>query len=158
MDAFESLISMLLRHDGFWTIPSFKVNLTADDKRRIGRQSSPRWELDIVAFRGSANEVLVVECKSLLDSTGVVYRGEGFERPHRYKLFTEALTREVVLGRLRCQLVESHACPPNPVVTLCLAAGNIATKSDRTSLARHFEANGWRLFDEEWICERLFLA
>ncbi len=29
MDAFESPISMLLRHEGNWTTPSFKILLTA---------------------------------------------------------------------------------------------------------------------------------
>src|SRR5262245_43986030 len=58
MDAFESLISMLLRHQGYWTTPSFKVELTKEEKRNIGRTSSPRWELDLVAYKGSTNEVL----------------------------------------------------------------------------------------------------
>jgi len=64
MDAFESLVAMLLRHDGYWTIPSFKVNLTKEEKRAIGRHSSPRWELDLIAYKGSTNEILAVECKS----------------------------------------------------------------------------------------------
>jgi hypothetical protein len=79
MDAFESLVSMLLRHDGFWTTPSFKVELTKEEKRRINRFSSPRLELDLIAYKGSTNEVLAIECKSYLDSTGVVFRNGSFE-------------------------------------------------------------------------------
>ncbi len=81
MDAFESLISMLLRHEGYWTTPSFKVELTPADKAKIGRESSPRWEIDLVAYKPSTDELLAVECKSLLDSTGVVFRNGKFD-PH----------------------------------------------------------------------------
>jgi hypothetical protein len=52
MDAFESVISMLLRHDGYWTIPSFKVELTKADKARISLPSSPRREIDLIAYKG----------------------------------------------------------------------------------------------------------
>jgi hypothetical protein len=42
MDAFENLVAMLLRRDGYWTATSVKVELTKDEKRAIGRVSSPR--------------------------------------------------------------------------------------------------------------------
>jgi hypothetical protein len=32
----------------------------------IGRHSSPRWEVDIVAYRGRDNLLQVVECKSYI--------------------------------------------------------------------------------------------
>jgi hypothetical protein len=158
MDAFESLVSMLLRHDGYWTIPSFKVKLTKEEKRDIGRHSSPRWELDLVAYKGSTNEVLAVECKSFLDSTGVTFRREKFEPEDRYKLFNDDVLRSVVFSRLAKQLVETGATAPSPTVTLCLAIGKTADKSDREGLKRHFNAKGWRLFDVEWLRERLRLA
>jgi hypothetical protein len=41
------------------------------------------------------------------------------------------------------------------VVHLCLAAGHIATENDREKLRAHFAQHQWRLFDEEWILERL---
>ena len=80
MDAFEALISMLLRHEGYWTTPSFKVELTKREKAKIEKVSSPRWEVDLVAYKGSTNEVLAIECKSFLDSTGVIFRNGKFER------------------------------------------------------------------------------
>jgi hypothetical protein len=52
MDAFESLIAMLLRHEGYWTTPSFKIELTKKEKVSIGKASSPRWELDLIAYKG----------------------------------------------------------------------------------------------------------
>ena len=42
MDAFEAVISAILQRQGFWTITSFKVDLTKAEKREIGRHSSPR--------------------------------------------------------------------------------------------------------------------
>jgi hypothetical protein len=158
MDAFESLISMLLRHNGYWTIPSFKVELTKNEKREIGRFSSPRWEIDLIAYRGSTNEVLAIECKSFLDSRGVVFQAGKFSPPKRYKMFTDSGLRRVVLKRLAKQLVETGASARNPRVTLCLAAGKIATGTDMAGLMKHFKLNRWRLFDDEWIRERLTTA
>jgi hypothetical protein len=101
MDSFENLIALLLRREGWWTTTSFKVDLTKAEKREIGTHSAPRWELDVVAYRGQSNEVLAIECKSFLDSTGVVYRRGAFEPPERYKLFTREKTREIVASPQR---------------------------------------------------------
>ena len=158
MDAFESLVAMLLEREGYWTTTRFKVDLTSAEKCRIGRPSSPRWEIDVVAYKGSTNELLAVECKSFLDSPGVVFRHGAFEPSSRYKLFTDATLRNVVLRRLARQLVRSGACIARPRVNLCLAIGNVARRSDRTGLNAHFERNGWRLLDEAWLCERLGAA
>lgn len=155
MDAFESLIAMLLRHQGYWITPSFKVELTKEEKRSVGLASSPRWELDLIAYRGATNEVLVVECKSFLDSTGVVFRHGKFEPEKRYKLFSNPQLRSVVLNRLASQLQATQACGDAPNTKLCLAAGKIARKTDRAGLAQHFAANDWGLFDEEWIYREL---
>lgn len=155
MNAFESLIAMLLKRDGYWTATSVKVELTKAEKRRIGKPTTPRWEIDVIAYRGSTNELLAVECKSFLDSPGVTFHNGKFEPERRYKLFTETTTRRVVLARLKKQLVASGACGPNPTVTLGLAAGNIAKKTDRVALRRHFDRKKWKLLDERWIYEQL---
>ncbi len=64
MDAFEQVVSEILWIDGFWVRTSVKVDLTKEEKVRIGRPSSPRWELDIVGYSGRDNTLHVVECKS----------------------------------------------------------------------------------------------
>jgi hypothetical protein len=158
MDAFESLISMLLRHQGYWTTPSFKVELTGEEKRKIGRPSSPRWELDLIAYKGQTNEVLMVECKSFLDSPGVLFRNGAFEHPQRYKLFTDDVLLEVVQSRLREQLVKTGACAPSPNITLCLAVGKLASRTDAAGMKNHFDARGWRLFGPDWVREHLLTA
>src|ERR1700719_1729521 len=70
MDAFEQVVSEILWMDGYWVRTSVKVDLTKEEKVSIGRPSSPRWELDIVGYRGRDNTLRVVECKSYLDSRG----------------------------------------------------------------------------------------
>jgi hypothetical protein len=74
MDAFEQLVSEILWMEGYWVRTSVKVELTKDEKRKIGRPSSPRWELDIVAYSGRDNLLKIIECKSYLDSRGVALR------------------------------------------------------------------------------------
>ena len=51
MHAFEELIAEILEANGYWVRHSFKVALTREDKLRIGRPSSPRWVIDILAYR-----------------------------------------------------------------------------------------------------------
>jgi len=64
MDAFEQVVSEILWMSGFWVRTSVKVELTKEEKRLIGRHSSPRWELDIVGYSGRENLLRVVEFKS----------------------------------------------------------------------------------------------
>jgi len=156
MDAFESVVEMLLRREGYWTRTSFKVELTPSEKRRINNPTAPRWEIDVVAYSGGRNEILAVECKSFLDSSGVTFRNGTFDPERRYKLFTDATLRRTVLARLKRQLVDARACGKNPTVTLCLATGRIAATT--RNLKEHFARKGWRLFDTDWLCERLRAA
>jgi hypothetical protein len=158
MDSFESLVAMLLKREGYWTTTSFKVKLDREDKAKIGRPSCPRWEIDVLAYKGGSNEILAVECKSFLDSVGVVFRNGKFEPEQTYKLFTDARIWPVVEARLKSQLCERQACVGSPSVTLCLAAGHIARKSDRIGLKKHFDERGWRLLDEEWLRDKLRAA
>lgn len=156
MDAFESVVATILEREGFWVRTSFKVELAKQDKRDMGRPSSPRWELDIVGYRPGDNLLRVVECKSFLDSRGVTIGAfePGSSGASRYKLFTEPTTREVVLRRLVAQLCEANSIRESPTVQLCLAAGKIvASEVDR--LQALFDVNGWQLFGPAWIREQL---
>ncbi len=100
MHAFETLMATIFNHCGYWTSTNVKVNLSPDEKRAINRPTTPRWDIDLVAYRPKSKELLVIECKSLLDSTGVVFRNDAFDSPKTYKLFCEAKTRGVVLTSL----------------------------------------------------------
>jgi hypothetical protein len=123
------------------------VELTKDEKREIGRHSAPRWELDVVGYRGASNELLVVECKSFLDSPGVkaaTFDGLDVVDQKRYKLFFEPTLRRVVLRRLSRQFVKSGYCAARPRVRLALAAGKI--NGDEESLRRRLAMNRWALW------------
>jgi hypothetical protein len=92
MDAFEAVIAPILQRQGFWTLTSVKVELTKAEKRTIGRCSSPRWEIDVVAYSGRSNALGIVECKSFLDSPGLecgAFDGTNEYATKRYKLFFE---------------------------------------------------------------------
>lgn len=156
MDSFEQVVATILDRAGYWVRTSVKVHLTREEKQAIGRPSAPRWELDIVAYSGRLSELLVVECKSYLDSAGV--RATSFDGPRaaeetRYKLFSNEVLRRVVLSRLETQLFEQGFCPAGTKAQLCLAAGNIY--GDPAALRAIFEAKGWRLFERNWLISGL---
>lgn len=153
MDSFEHVIATILQRDGYWTQTTFKVELTREDKAAIGRRSSPRWEIDIVAYRPGDNRLLVVECKSFLDSPGVGRRGFGPEGKS-LKLFREPELRRVVFKRLVQQLTASNAIRPGAEPQLCLAAGRMVAKH-REWVQQHFDEHGWRLITPEEIKRRL---
>src|SRR5205814_2912617 len=129
---------------------SIKVELTKAEKIKIGRRSSPRWELDIIGYRPRDNELRIVECKSYLDSRGVqlcAFNGKNPRFAKRFKRFCEPRTREVVFGRLEKQFLDVGAIRPKPRINLCLAAGRIASPADREALHKHFSEQGWLAWD-----------
>lgn len=150
MDAFEFLVGSLLRKEGYWVDTSYMVELTKDEKVAISRPSAPRWEIDLIAYKASENQILAVECKSFLDSMGVRYgglSGRDLRDAKRYKLFNDSVLRKTVLGRLAKQLVAVGAVAKRPKITLCLAAGKIASATDRENIRELFKKNNWKLFD-----------
>jgi hypothetical protein len=139
-------------------LSSVKVDLTKEEKRAIGRPSSPRWELDLVGYNAARNEVLVLECKSYLDSTGVSLSdlaSPGARYASRYKLFTEPDLYRVVSQRLVIQLLESGACRETPHLRLGMAVGKIASATDAASLAVFFADRDWVLWGPDHIVSEL---
>jgi hypothetical protein len=158
MDAFETVVSEILWRDGYWVQNSLKVELTKEEKVAIARPSTPRWELDIVAYSGRRNELLVVECKSYLDSIGVQFRafdGTDGILANRFKLFNDATLRNIVLNRLRLQLFEAGLINQDPSIKLVLVCGKIVRDKDRGLLREHFGRSGWLLWDAQWLKEKL---
>ena len=156
MDAFEQLAVELFREAGYWVRTGFKVELTGDEKVRIGRHSSPRWEIDLLAWHAVRGELLALECKSYLDSGGVhaAHFQTGSRYAHRYKLFHDAVLRETVLGRIKLQCIETGLCPGDAALRLGLIAGHI-TKYNTPLVAEIFSANDWLLFGPDWLRKRL---
>ncbi len=103
MDSFEQVVAEILWRQGYWVRTSLKVELTKEEKREIDLPSSPRWELDVVAYKAKENSLLVVECKSYLDNPGVRFHGfdgSNEKASGRFKLFNKPRLREVVFHRL----------------------------------------------------------
>jgi hypothetical protein len=147
VDSFEAVVAAILQRKGYWTQTCVKVELTKEEKREIGRHSAPRWELDVVGYRGRTNELLIVECKSFLDSVGVkaaTFEGRDLADQRRYKLFFEPTLRKVVLRRLSRQFVKAGYCAARPKVRLALAAGKI--NGDEDVLRRRLRRNRWELW------------
>jgi hypothetical protein len=104
----------ILWMEGLWVRTSVKLKITKEEKRLIGRPSSPRWEIDVVAYSGRDNVLYAVECKSYLDSRGVRLCGFDGTDPRtaeRYKLFCDNPLREAVFSRLKSQFAASGARP-----------------------------------------------
>jgi len=156
MDSFEQIVAGLLFREGYWVIQSFKVDLTKKEKARIKRPSCPRWEIDLLAYKGSSNELLAVECKSYLDSLGVK-ASEIISKPtskSRYKLFVDKTLRDTILKRLSIQTHELGLTPPSIKPQLALVAGKIYS-NDKEELQKHFDKHNWKLFDASWLVKSL---
>jgi hypothetical protein len=108
----------------------------------------PRPEIDVVAFKPGPNELLIVECKSYLDSGGV--RVEGFVGPDsahkdRLKMFNVEPLRRVVTEKLLTQLRNEHLLlSSDPTIRYGLVAGKIKA-GDEARLRAIFTDNGWLL-------------
>lgn len=50
MDYFESICKTLLEDEGYWVRQSYKVELSKEQKRKLGKPSLPRPEIDLIAF------------------------------------------------------------------------------------------------------------
>jgi len=160
MDAFERIVASILDRQGFWTRTEVKVELTKQEKRDIGRPSSPRWEIDVVGYKAATNEIRVVECKSYLDSTGVaandlIHADSTYST--RFKLFHEDETRRIVFNRLARQFQDAGLCQKRPKLTLCLAAGKVRNQKDLLALQTHFQKKKWVFMDPEFLRTELLL-
>lgn len=156
MDAFEQIVAMLLQRNGYWVQTSYKVCLTPKEKLKIDNPTCPRWEIDVIAYKPAKKELLVVECKSYLNSAGVRYesfRGKTERGLKAYKLFTDGKLRRVVLSRLKKQLIDNGQILPSTELKLCLAAGNIY-KTDYVRVKNYCDKKGWGLFDCHWFKEK----
>ena len=157
MELFEGIIKTLLEHEGYWVRQSFKVNVTKEEKRAIGKHSIPRPEIDLLAFKPCLNEVLVIEAKSYFDSPGVKI-AELMERHDvpdgRYKLFTCENYRNVVFARLHQDLLEQGLVKDDCNYKLGLVAGNVY-QNKSIDIAEYFQVNEWFFWSPEMIKEKV---
>lgn len=157
MDSFESLIKKLLENDNYWVKQSYKVNLTPEQKIKIGSPKMPRAELDLIAFNHKQNHLLIVEVKSFLNSKGVdaldiidVTR----KSANRYKLFTRPEYSDTVMNVTKQQLISDGLIDHSTTIQLALAVGNVV-ESRLVDLQQHFKTNSWLLIEPNEIRNKL---
>lgn len=151
MDYFEAIIKTLLEHEGYWVRQSFKVNLTKQEKREIGKPSIPRPEIDLLAYKPDEKEVIAIEAKSLLDSPGVRLNSleEAYTVPEgQYKMFTCEKYRAIIFHRLQQDLQESGMAIPGFSLRLGLVAGNIY-QNRSAEIREYMKSRGWFFWSPE---------
>lgn len=124
-------------------------------KVSVGQPPLPRPQLDVIGHKPSANELLVIECKSYLDSPGVMaagFHGQEDAKKDVYKLFNRARLRETVLACLVAQLRrEGLFTDTDPTVRLVLVAGKIYAR-DEVKLRSLFAEKGWTFIGPRGCC------
>ncbi len=116
----------------------------------------PDLEIDVLAYKAKTNELIWIECKSYLDSTGVRFEDllpDG-KNASRYKIFTDKNRREIASDALKTQLVNEGFANPNLTVKHWLVAGKVVSK-DQEKLEKHFVDQGWELKNHEWLLTEL---
>lgn len=157
MEYFENMIKTLLEWEGYWVRQSFKVNLTKQEKREIGKPSIPRPEIDMLAFKPEAQEMLVIEAKSHLDSPGVRLGDlqKKCKIPEgRYKLFTCTNYRNIVFNRLKQDLRNRGMIQDDIRIKLGLVAGKIY-QGRSEEIRAYVESNGWFFWSPEDVRKRV---
>jgi hypothetical protein len=157
MNSFENIVRVLLERENLWVRQSEKVDLTKEEKRRIGKPSIPRPELDLVALNFAQNRIIVVEAKSYLDSPGVSLdelRIQHDVMQGRYKLFTCERYREIVFERLREDYINQGLADAESTFTLGLAAGKVY-RDQTEELRAFFAERGWFFWGPDDIAIRV---
>jgi hypothetical protein len=158
VNAFEHIAARFFEAQGYWTLVGLKIDLTKEEKREVGNASMPRPELDVVAFKPGPNELLILECKSYLDSQGVrieSFEGEQSVHQDRLKLFSRRKLRELITEKLIVQLKQQGMLlAESPTVRYGLVAGKIKGE-DEDKLRSIFESNGWMLITPRELAQGL---
>lgn len=151
MDAFEQIIGQLLEEEKYWIRNSVKIDLTKEEKRNIETPCTPRPEIDIVAFDPKLNTIYLLEVKSFLDSSGVVYEHVAINQKKqsgRYKLLTSENFRKVISERLLADWIKKGTITNKTSVKYGLIAGKV--HSDRKNPNREQDLKKYFL-DKEWL-------
>jgi len=157
MDYFESIIKTILEYEGYWVRQSFKINVTKEEKRQIGKHTIPRPEVDILAYKPSNNNLLVIEAKSYFDNPGVRLDDlqKEYEKPEGgYKLFTCENYRKIVFNRLKKDLIKIGMVNQDTNISLGLAAGNVF-QNKSNEINEYFISKKWLFISPEDIKEKV---
>lgn len=149
MDAFEHIVGLYLQEKNYWTRHSVKVDLTKSDKEKIKLPTIPRPEIDLVAYNPVSDEIILIEAKSYLNSSGVTIGGlSGTDKKtkDRYRLLNNKTYQKVVTDRLVKDFIKRQIIKKTTKVKYALAAGNVQNKSLK-DVAVYLAKNKYLYFD-----------
>jgi len=145
MDSFETIVAQLLIEDGFWVMTSIKVDLTKEEKKKINKPTTPRPEIDIIAFNLKNNTLFLIEVKSFLDSRGVVLnelQKKSDIQKGRYKLLTSDKYRNIISKRLFEDLSKKGLINTKTKISYGLIAGNVYQNKE-VEIKEYFNNKKW---------------
>lgn len=157
MDAFEQIIGQLLEEEKYWVRHSVKIDLSPEEKRAINKPSTPRPEIDIVAYDSRNDSIFLLEVKSYLDSSGVVLEHVAIEQDEqagRYKLLTALKYRETLAKRLHQDWCKSGHIKKSTAVHFGLIAGKVY-RNKEAELKAHFDKMRWLFWGPTEIKRRI---
>jgi hypothetical protein len=162
MDAFEKIIGQLLEEDKYWVRHSVKVNLDKNEKKKIGKATTPRPEIDIVAYDAVADMLYLLEVKSFIDSKGVVYEQVAIQQTQQlgpYKLLTAKSYRDTITNRLLKDWKRDKIIRPSTTVNFGLIAGKVHSNKKNPhrekDLETYFNQKGWFFWGPTSIKQKL---
>ncbi|MEK6599292.1 MAG: hypothetical protein AABY52_02980 [Deltaproteobacteria bacterium] len=157
MDAFEEIIGKLLEEEQYWIRHSVKIDLTKDEKKKIGKPTTPRPEIDIVVYDIPKNTIYLLEVKSYLDSKGVALKKLRINtkvQKGKYKLLTSSNYRTILTNRLKEDWVRVGAIKGTTVVSYGLIAGKVYQGKEQ-EVRQLFEGKGWLFWGPTEIREKI---
>ncbi len=183
MEAFESLCERVLREAGYWVIPGIYIELDRKTKESLDEEIAakyagrpifknfPRTQLDLVAYKPARHELLIIECKSYLDSKGVSVKDFPFSSRRvtaapndqkavagfkRYKLFQHPEYLDAVSKQLIKNLTALSMLNPGcvPRTKLVLFSGKVADKST-IPIRKQFAIHGLKFVSPQVIIRGL---
>ena len=161
MDCFETIAATLLEFDGYWVRRSFKVNVNKVHKRTLGKNSMPRPEIDLLAFKSKKKEDLIIafEAKSYLNSPGVSrkeIKASHKTTKGRYKIFTCKNYRDIVIKQLKKDLIAKGMATKSTKIKLGLLAAKVKGGEDEsTKLADYMRKHHWEFWEPATVKEKL---
>ena len=156
MNHFEELCKYLLERENYWVRTNVKVDVTKEEKASFGKPTSPRPEMDIVAYRAKDNRLLILEVKSFLNSSGVHIEQVRQKDPKYdgYKILTGKKYQKVVSKRLISDFIRDGLIKPNPKVQFGLIAGKIS-KNQFSEFYKLSEERDWFFWGPKELKDRV---
>lgn len=157
MDYFESICKTLLEDEGYWVRQSYKVELSKEQKRKLGKPSLPRPEIDLLAFNHQKNELIIFEVKSFFDSSGVKLKD--IQHTHkfpegRFKLVTCENYRKIIEDNVIKELVTKGLVSNKIQPKLGLIFGKVRT-SDGEKIKSFCEEKNWFYWSPDDVQNRV---